>query len=71
MRGSGRMVTAPDGADFAALTPHDPRHDLNEYRAWSPDGRTIAFSAMPDWEPERLYLMDVDGGNQGRISDGL
>ncbi|MBT7097946.1 TolB family protein [Candidatus Poribacteria bacterium] len=63
-------VTTPEGATFEPLTPHPPQHAMNEYPAWSHDGRTIAYSATPNWEPERLYLMDADGSNVRPISDG-
>ena len=39
--------------------------------AWSPDGRTIAFTACgPDDDGWYVYLMDADGGNMTRLVKG-
>jgi len=56
-------MTTPDGASYELLTR------VSEYPAWSRDGRTIALSSISGG-PERLYLMDADGGNMRPITDG-
>jgi roadblock/LC7 domain-containing protein len=35
--------------------------------SWSPDGRTIAYAAWPDLEPE-IYAMAADGTNQRNLT---
>jgi Tol biopolymer transport system component len=42
--------------------------------AWSPDGKQIAFisiQSLGDASQGYLYLMDADGGNPTRLTDGL
>ena len=60
-------VTTPEGTWFEELTD---RRVFAAYPAWSHDGRTIAFSADPDWAGGLIYLMDADGSNQRQITDG-
>lgn len=64
------FLTTPDGANLERLTPRGARHALDEFPAWSPDGRAIAFSGEANGEPERLYVMDTDGSNARAVSDG-
>lgn len=63
-----------DGSDMVNLTDHPA---WEEYPAWSPDGKKIAFRAYrdnEDLEVERpvgrveLYIMDPDGSNVERLT---
>lgn len=73
--GEGIWVANADGSDATKLV------DDGSVPAWSPDGSTIAF-ARPDLSktvsfgdgssgtPSYLYLMDADGTNVRRLTDG-
>ena len=55
-----------DGRDERRLTVGPAR---DEYPAWSPDGRTIAFTRSVDGRDE-LWLMDPDGSDQRPVTAG-
>jgi Tol biopolymer transport system component len=56
-----------DGTGFRNLT-RTP--DANEWGpVWSPDGTRIAYSSDEDGVPQ-IYVMDADGSNRRRLSDG-
>ncbi len=64
------FLTNADGSHFEALKPRGARTVWDEHPVWSPDGRTIAFSASVDAVSERIVLMESDGSNARVISDG-
>jgi TolB protein len=53
------------GTELVRLTEH-PAADQNP--AWSPDGRTIAFSSERTGRGD-IYVMDADGDNVRRMTD--
>jgi uncharacterized repeat protein (TIGR01451 family) len=56
----------PDGTHLVNLT-HDPTDD--ESAAWSPDGRTIAFTSDRNaFAVPEVYVMDADGGNVTQLT---
>jgi TolB protein len=58
-------VMSADGSKPRQLT-HPPAEN-GYYPAWSPDGRTIAFTKdMSD--NNYIYLMNTDGSNQRRLT---
>ena len=66
-------VIDADGSNLQNLT-NNPRDDRNPY--WSPDGAHIVFSARRKGHFENkfsitheVYVMDVDGGNQRRLTE--
>ncbi len=55
------------------VTDDDEYHDFD--CSWSEDGTKIVFSRLPDQEypwviPSQVWLMDADGTNQVKITDG-
>jgi Tol biopolymer transport system component len=68
--GNGEIyVMDADGQNVRNLT-HHPRDDWNP--AWSPDGRSIAFSSTRDSRPDdrriEIYVMEVAGQNVRRLT---
>ncbi|MEE8331962.1 MAG: hypothetical protein V3R84_09335, partial [Acidimicrobiia bacterium] len=59
-------VLDPDGTNEVQVTD-DSTADTDP--AWSPDGRTIAFTSMRDGD-NAVYLMDAGGSNQRRLTAG-
>ena len=55
-----------DGSDQRALTANrvDDRHP-----AWSPDGRSIAFTGNRRARVDALYVMRADGSAPARLLD--
>jgi TolB protein len=69
-RGGTRLsfLNPNDGSD-TALTSQDP--PVWEFRAdWSPDSRRILFCRAGTGENPAIWIMDRDGANQRRLSDG-
>jgi Tol biopolymer transport system component len=62
------FVVSPDGGGAVDLTPSGYT-DVRSF-AWSPDGRSIAFSAIQagDSDPE-LFVMNSGGGGVRRLTD--
>ena len=67
-------VMDTDGKNQQRLT-NNPHGDWNP--SWSPDGERIAFSSRRDGHfigdfgiTEEIYVMDADGGNQQRLTEG-
>ena len=55
------------------VTDDDGYHDFD--CSWSEDGTKIVFSRLPDQEypwviPSQVWLMDADGANQVKVTDG-
>lgn len=73
----GICVMRPDGSDFRRLTSFptvglvwEP-HSFNlpdDHADLSPDGRKIAFARRDGFQEWELYLMDVNGSNQTRLT---
>jgi len=61
--GGGICVMDADGSNIDRLTSADDWEP-----AWSPNGTQIAFASLRDGNPE-LYIMDVDGKNQQRLTE--
>lgn len=40
------------------------------FPAWSPDGKQVAFQSKRDGPLSQIFLMDADGNNKVRVSDG-
>ena len=61
-------VMDTDGQNVRNLTNH-PVSD--EYPAWSPDGRLIAFASNREggWSNFEIYLMNADGNNLRRLTN--
>ena len=71
-------VMDADGRNLQRLTnnPDDDGHPDDRYPSWSLDGKRIVFSARRDGHVEvkfdvtyEIYVMDVDGGNQQRLTN--
>ncbi len=67
----GRLfVSSPDGSAARDITP--PGILDIQSAVWSPEGRRIAMSALPDGgtAPE-IYVLQPDGGELRRLTDKL
>jgi TolB protein len=60
-------VTTPEGVRFEELTARRP---YAASPAWSHGGESIAFEYSAGVLPNRIYVMDADGGNARRVTDG-
>ncbi len=56
-----------DGTDSKRIVTPAKRPAQDEHPAWSPHGKSIAFSTTRDGNQE-IYLCDADGGNLRRIT---
>ena len=57
------------GYNLTQLTEDTPHKRVNNFIAWSPDGRWIAFEADRDRDDPEIYLANaVDGSNQQRLT---
>ena len=56
-----------DGTDPVKLTDVDA---LQVGHAWSPDGRSLAFSAPDEEGAFQIFLADVEGGTRVKLTDG-
>lgn len=57
------------GYNLTQLTADHPLGRVNNFLAWSPDGRWIAFEADRDRDDPEIYLANaVDGTNQQRLT---
>ena len=61
-------VVKADGSGLVKLT--DIVDALQVGHAWSPDGRTLAFSAPDDAGVLQIYLADAEGGGRVKLTDG-
>ena len=60
-------VVKADGSDLVKLTDVD---SLQVGHAWSPDSRTLAFSAPDEDGVLQIFLADVEGGTRVKLTDG-
>jgi len=60
-------VVKADGSDLVKLTDVD---SLQVGHAWSPDGRTLAFSAPDEEGVLQIFLADVEGSTRVKLTDG-
>jgi Tol biopolymer transport system component len=60
-------VVRADGSDLVKLTDVD---SLQVGHAWSPDGRSLAFSAPDEEGALQIFLADVEGGTRVKLTDG-
>jgi TolB protein len=60
----------PDGSGLRQVTPSNPLQDRG-FPAWSPDGKTIAFTAFDDldYTDASIYTIDPDGKNLRLLTD--
>ena len=67
---SGIAAVAPDGQDFAQLTPLQA--DINDYEpSYSADGEQIVFTRVPQpANSGQVWKMSSDGSGQTQITDG-
>lgn len=57
------------GYNLTQLTADTPHNRVNNFIAWSPDGRWIAFESDRDRDDPEIYLANaVDGSNQQRLT---
>lgn len=56
-----------DGSESKRIVTPAKRPAQDEHPAWSPDGKTIAFTTTRDGNQE-IYLCDADGSNLRRIT---
>ena len=58
----------PLGAEAGKSFQLTSNPGLDQYPAWSPDGKTIAFQSNRDknWE---IYVINADGTNQRRLTN--
>jgi len=61
-------VVKADGSDLVKLT--DIVDALQVGHAWSPDGRSLAFSAPDEAGVPQIYLADAEGGERVKLTDG-
>ena len=61
-------VVNVDGSGLVKLT--DIVDPLQVGHAWSPDGRTLAFSAPDEQGVLQIYLADVESGQRVKLTDG-
>jgi len=62
------LIKAATG-DIKELTPSE--EGTWDFRAtWCPDGRSIAFARVRKNGPRELWIMNPDGSNSHRLSDG-
>jgi TolB protein len=67
MDGNFNIYTVqPNGDNLQQLTQN---FGNNEEPAWSPDGRYLAFQSTRDGASS-IYVMNADGTNQRRVTDG-
>ncbi|HUP27304.1 MAG TPA: hypothetical protein VM409_02640 [Chloroflexia bacterium] len=67
-----RFTIGPDNKPVAAESVQltaDVQAD-SVLPAWSPDGKHIAFQSKTDGADYQVFVMDADGNNKHRVSDG-
>jgi Tol biopolymer transport system component len=60
-----------DGTGLAKLTTNSPNNHVEDVEpAWSPDGTRIAFSDIRSGDFTSIYVMNPDGNNRMRLTNG-
>ncbi|HET9494274.1 MAG TPA: hypothetical protein VFR15_08595 [Chloroflexia bacterium] len=73
VNGVSNVVMLDIGEDNRAVQPLSLTSDIGSdsaFPAWSPDGTKIAFQSKGDGDLFQVYVMDADGNNKRRLSDG-
>ena len=61
------FLVDPNTSDITRLTQDEGN---NESPSFSPDGHQIVFTSTRSGKGKNVYIMDVDGNNQRRITRG-
>jgi TolB protein len=72
--GVSNVVVLEIAEDNRAGAPLSLTSDIGKdsaFPAWSPDGSKIAFQSKRDGDLFQVYVMDADGNNKRRLSDGI
>ncbi|HST05998.1 MAG TPA: hypothetical protein VLQ48_14865 [Chloroflexia bacterium] len=65
-----RFAVGPDNRSTEqVLLTADIKAD-SAFPAWSPDGKKVAFQSKRDGDLSQVFVMDADGNNKARVSDG-
>jgi Tol biopolymer transport system component len=64
----GLYVFSADGREHRRITPDEWEA---QYPAWSPDGRTIAFTRVVPPNEFDIWVLDADGGNPRQLTGPL
>ena len=60
-----------DGTGITKVTANRPNNKEEDFEtAWSPDGTKIAFSALLPYDYTSIYVMNPDGNNRVRLTNG-
>jgi len=57
-------VADADGGNIQKLTNDG---GFSTFAAWSPDGKSIIYQHLPDYQSGPVYIMDADGGNRREL----